>query len=700
MAQERIEIHFKPKGDQALITAIKILDVVTKELKDETSRYRKEVDRLGLSEEKRRKKGMFDTKNLRLQAGAFATLRSKLLLYSFGVGLASAAVGKLTDRFAQQEKAEKKLSVALGKNIRGLKNYASGLQEVTTFGDEEIINAQAIFAAYTDNEDQIKKATEATLDFAAAKGIDLATASDLIAKTMNSSTNALSRYGIKVEGVVGSTSRLDSITRSITNLYKGQAIASAETFSGSITQMTNAIGDANEAIGSVFAPTIIKIAKFFKSAAESTGEFFKRLNEDEVETSIRLLEELGVKGKALENLKTLKLKGDLKEVNKSLSDLNNTFADSAEAQDKLNKLSFEDNELNNSLTQRERIQGRLNGLLEAQKNHAFDTLGNYKVINQVTGEIEKVSYGNMDASIHNSKALLESKLSLERIEESATNASDKYKLSAKSIADIILFLKERERIEASLLSIATESNVENSNFFQSFLGFLDTLDSRIVSVAENFANTFGDMADITQQNAQKRIDATNAAADAEIAALRKSRRHQKKSAEEQAKIEKKIKDDAEKDNVKRREETNKILLAEFLTNQSIKVRETIMATQKAYMEAAPNPFLQGLVIAQGALAVGVIASQKPPKFATGGLVGGRRHSQGGTMIEAEQGEFVMNRSAVDSIGIENLNRMNRGGGGAINVSFNGNVLSDDFIELEAIPKIQEAIRRGAELEVN
>ena len=113
MAQERIEIHFKPKGDEALISAIKILDVVTKELKNETSRYRKEVDRLGVSEEKRRKGGMFDIKNLRLQAGAFATLRSKLLLYSFAVGLCSAAVAKLTAKFAEQEKAEKKLFTAI-----------------------------------------------------------------------------------------------------------------------------------------------------------------------------------------------------------------------------------------------------------------------------------------------------------------------------------------------------------------------------------------------------------------------------------------------------------------------------------------------------------------------------------------------------------------------------------------------------------
>ena len=112
-------------------------------------------------------------------------------------------------------------------------------------------------------------------------------------------------------------------------------------------------------------------------------------------------------------------------------------------------------------------------------------------------------------------------------------------------------------------------------------------------------------------------------------------------------------------------------------------------------------FSQAAIIkAMGAIEVAAILSQKPPKMAQGGLVGGRRHSQGGTLIEAEQGEFVMSRNAVDTIGVENLNRMNRGVGGAINVSFNGNVLSDDFIESEAIPKIREAIRRGSDIGVS
>ena len=95
-----------------------------------------------------------------------------------------------------------------------------------------------------------------------------------------------------------------------------------------------------------------------------------------------------------------------------------------------------------------------------------------------------------------------------------------------------------------------------------------------------------------------------------------------------------------------------------------------------------------------------VATLRAQKFEQGGLVGGRRHSQGGTMIEAERGEFVMRRSAVDTLGIETLNRLNEGGtAGSIVINFSGNVLSDDYIEDEAIPKIKEALRRGGDIGV-
>ncbi len=105
--------------------------------------------------------------------------------------------------------------------------------------------------------------------------------------------------------------------------------------------------------------------------------------------------------------------------------------------------------------------------------------------------------------------------------------------------------------------------------------------------------------------------------------------------------------------------------------------------------------------AQATAGAAQIATIQGQKFEQGGMVGGRRHSQGGTMIEAEQGEFVMSRNAVNAVGIEAMNRINAGGGaGSVVVNVSGNVMSQDFIEDEAIPMIKEAIRRGADIGVS
>jgi len=109
----------------------------------------------------------------------------------------------------------------------------------------------------------------------------------------------------------------------------------------------------------------------------------------------------------------------------------------------------------------------------------------------------------------------------------------------------------------------------------------------------------------------------------------------------------------------------------------------------------------GIIAAMGAIQLAAIATTPIPKFATGGMIGGRRHSSGGTMIEAEAGEFVMRRSAVQSVGLENLNAMNAGGGGgSVTVNVSGNVLTQDFVEGELAENIKEAIRRGTDFGIS
>ena len=68
------------------------------------------------------------------------------------------------------------------------------------------------------------------------------------------------------------------------------------------------------------------------------------------------------------------------------------------------------------------------------------------------------------------------------------------------------------------------------------------------------------------------------------------------------------------------------------------ISNTATAVMKAYSQlgAYATPVVS-LIVGAGALQLATVAKTKPPKFEEGGLVGGSRHSAGGTMIEAEQG---------------------------------------------------------------
>tara|TARA_R100000655_G_scaffold104286_1_gene151373 strand:+ start:692 stop:2527 length:1836 start_codon:yes stop_codon:yes gene_type:complete len=129
--------------------------------------------------------------------------------------------------------------------------------------------------------------------------------------------------------------------------------------------------------------------------------------------------------------------------------------------------------------------------------------------------------------------------------------------------------------------------------------------------------------------------------------------------------------------------------------------DALAGANKAFAQGGIFGFSTGAAILASGMANVVQIEKNIGKFEQGGLVGGRRHSQGGTMIEAEQGEFVMSRTAVQAVGVEAMNRINQGGGaGNIVLNISGNVMSDDFVEDTIAPKLKEAIRRGADIGVS
>lgn len=150
---------------------------------------------------------------------------------------------------------------------KGLQRYATELQRASLFGDEVVVQAQARFAAFGFEAEEIKRLTAATLDLAQAKEMDLVSAADLVSKSVASTTNAMSRYGIEITGTAGSAERVTSAIAGLNKVFGGQAKAATEGL-GSIKQMQDALSDVAEEIGLALAPQVIDLAKNIKSLAQ------------------------------------------------------------------------------------------------------------------------------------------------------------------------------------------------------------------------------------------------------------------------------------------------------------------------------------------------------------------------------------------------------------------------------------------------
>jgi len=187
--------------------------------------------------------------------------------------------------FSEQAEAEQKLLTALKGNEKAfasLTAQAKELQGVTLFGDEETMKAQALIAAMVKEEEQILKVMPLVQDFATAKGMDLAGAADLVSKTLGSSTNALSRYGIEVTGAVGSQERLESLTSGLAVAFEGQAEAVAKVGAGPLIQLKNQFGDLMEEIGGLVMGALVPLLEWLKNGLT----WFQNLSKETKTTAV------------------------------------------------------------------------------------------------------------------------------------------------------------------------------------------------------------------------------------------------------------------------------------------------------------------------------------------------------------------------------------------------------------------------------
>jgi len=240
MAKNRFDIIIKMEGAAKIIKDLNLTEKGMKRLRSTTAGLRKSI-------------------------GAF---RNNLLLVSFTLGAVIKASQALVATYRKQAEAEALLTRGL-KNLSSnskdasanLQALASSLQKVTTFGDEQIIMAQAQLATFGLTEDTIAHLTERMLDLSVGAQTDLISSAKMLGKAFTGQATALSRAGVVIDKAAlkqaqanGATEEAIFLLKQLDNNYKGLARSLAETELGELDQLKLKLGDVNEQLGEMMIP--------------------------------------------------------------------------------------------------------------------------------------------------------------------------------------------------------------------------------------------------------------------------------------------------------------------------------------------------------------------------------------------------------------------------------------------------------------
>lgn len=156
----------------------------------------------------------------------------------------------------EQERATATLNAALVAQGQYTKETSQAIQDLATeyqnlfgIGDEVTLGIATQIEALTGlSGDALQKAIKAMIQFSNVTGADLNNAALLVAKTLQSPTNALQRYGVVIDATADKETKLNA---SLAATVAGWeiALAKAETYSGKVSILSAAYGDLQEALG-------------------------------------------------------------------------------------------------------------------------------------------------------------------------------------------------------------------------------------------------------------------------------------------------------------------------------------------------------------------------------------------------------------------------------------------------------------------
>jgi hypothetical protein len=282
--QNTIEIEFKPKGDTALLSAIKRLDKATKGLVNAQGSIIKSNAKVG--------KGATDitTKN-RLLNNSFATLRSKLLLFNFAMAMGIRQITKFAKEASKVQSMERAFNTLSG-GVEGSSKALRSLKVATnnTMSEFDLFQQanNAMILGVSKNSDEMAEMFDMAQRLGNALGKDTKeSVESLITGIGRQSRLMLDNIGIMIKAEDAYKSYADKLKKSVeslTDAEKKQAFLNAtinsakEAVAGlgietensqmEFDRLTASIDDATASIGKGLQDSIIPMVEILTVFAD------------------------------------------------------------------------------------------------------------------------------------------------------------------------------------------------------------------------------------------------------------------------------------------------------------------------------------------------------------------------------------------------------------------------------------------------
>ena len=489
---------------------------------------------------------------------------------------------------------------------------------------------------------------------------------------------AVSAFSILLEGT-GTIGDLATEFENATGAGQIMATEMLDTLQSKFKIMQSASEDLGIAFFDTFDNALKNATDVMTDAIGGLAEMFKLMDESPLETAIRHIDELGGN--------TLDLRTELAELNLEQAKMG------AENLPKINEALEKQKSNTAELIEQERLLKEAQEQLTEKQNEAMQSgipLENGRV--RQNAEAEKA----VALAIEEKGKIIERIEALNQDNEAQTEAIKKRRELQQAELDLKGVRAEADEANKVRVEGTEPKDIENQTILQE----MKTAEVMILEEKLSLMQSEADAGEAQKELIKFQLD--NAGSLNITEAKRLQLKIQLMALDKaSAKVAQKASDEklkADKAEIMQLSANSDTMTEIYEKKVRSMATSALVALVEKVMSVVPFPFTLPVAgatyLAGGKLIDSAISEAKSLKLRQGGFIGG---FGGGDRVPAmlEQGEFVLNKEAVQNIGVNNLSELNAGkNSGGMNIVFNAPVTNEDFVKDFIVPTIKESQERN------